>query len=473
MTRSRWVRLALVVSLAAGCVGGLSWSKTLRWAADESRLGSLAAGVSRSALNLVVITLDTTRADHLGAYGFQSIETPHIDELAREGVLFVQTSTTSPLTLPAHASLYTGRFPFSHGVRDNAGFTLDARETTLAEILKRRGYSTGAFVSSVVLDAAKGLNQGFDFYRDDFASPAPPGPAVALRRPADDVTDDALSWLAQVGSSRFFAWLHFYDAHAPYQPRSPYREWYATRPYDAQIAFMDAQVGRLLDFLRERALLERTIVVVIADHGEGLGDHRETAHGIFLYDNVIRVPFIIRAPFAGLRARIVDDVTRTVDVMPTLLELIEVAAPENSEGKSLLPLMTGEARSLNLDAYAESLYPLYRFGWSDLRALRSGRFKVIAAPRPELYELDRDPFEAHNVFDAQRALGERMIERLREIERSARSSTAEGARPQIDAETAAKLASLGYVSRPTVAAARDELPDPKDLIGTLDSEGRP
>jgi arylsulfatase A-like enzyme len=289
------------------------------------------------------------------------------------------------------------------------------------------------------------------------------------------VTDDALSWLDQAGPPRFFAWLHFYDAHAPYQPRSPYRERYATRPYDAQIAFMDAQVGRLLDYLRARALLDRTIVVVVADHGEGLGDHREKAHGVFLYDSVIRVPLIIRTPFPGLRARIVDDVTRSADVMPTLLDLVDVAAPDGIEGRSLVPLMTGEARSLHLEAYAESLYPMYRFGWSDLRALRSGRFKVIAAPRPELYDLDRDPFEEHNVFEADRTRGVRMIGRLREIERSARSSSAVAAPAAIDADTAARLASLGYVSRSGAppAAEPGELPDPKDRIGMLDSEGQP
>ena len=422
-----------------------------------------------------MITLDTTRADHLGAYGFQSISTPHIDSLARDGVLFMQTSTVAPLTLPAHASLFTGRFPFRHGVRDNAGVALDGRKTTLAEVLHQRDYGTGAFVSSIVLDSSKGIDQGFDVYRDDFAPSHPPQRTKAIRRAADRVTDEALSWLGRVGSSRFFAWLHFYDAHAPYQPPSPYREMYATRPYDAEIAFMDAQVGRILDFLREKALVDRTIVVVIADHGEGLGDHREAAHGILVYDSVIHVPFVMRTPFAGLRARTVDDVTRIVDVMPTLLDLLYMTPPDGLDGRSLIPLMTGQVRSLNLHAYSESLYPLYRFGWSDLRALRTGRFKVIAAPRPELYELDRDPFEEHNIFDTQRALGQRMIDRLREMESSASASTATHAPVDIDADTAAKLASLGYVSQTRGSAATElaERPDPKDQIGTLDPEGRP
>jgi arylsulfatase A-like enzyme len=375
MTRSGPVRLALVSIFVAACIGGIAWSLALRETVDQLGLGSLPPGLSRSALNLLVVTLDTTRADHLGAYGFQSISTPNIDWLARDGVLFLQTSAAAPLTMPAHASLYTGRFPFGHGVRDNGDSALDPGETTLAEVLQEQGYGTAAFVSSVVLASSRGLNQGFDVYKDDFA--AVPG---GLRRQANEVTDDALRWLARAGSSRFFAWLHFYDAHAPYQPRSPYLESYPARPYDAQISFMDEQLGRVLDFLRQADLLDRTIVVVIADHGEGLGDHREAGHGIFIYDSVIRVPLIIRTAFAGLRARIVDAVTRSVDVMPTLLDLLDLPAPDGIDGRSLVPLMTGQASTLNLDAYSESMYPRLRLGWSDLRALRIGSVKVIAAP---------------------------------------------------------------------------------------------
>jgi len=475
MTRFQWFRIALLSALVAACIGGLTSLRSCRQSVDRLSLGSLPQGVSRSDLNVILITLDTTRADRLGAYGFQSISTPNIDRLAREGVLFEQTATAAPLTLPAHASLFTGRFPFGHGVRDNAGFVLDPRETTLAEILKRRGYQTGAFVGSFVLASDRGLSQGFDTYRDNFSAPHQRNIPGGLRRRADQVADDALSWLEQVGSSRFFAWMHFYDAHAPYQPLEPDNALYASRPYDAEIAFMDAQVGRILDFLGQHRLLDRTIVVIIGDHGEGLGDHRETAHGVFVYESVIRVPFIIRAPFEGLRARIVDDVTRSVDMMPTLLDLIGVPPPPSIDGTSLIPLTTGAVRSLNLEAYSESLYPLYRFGWSDLHALRAGRFKVIAAPRPELYDLQQDPFEEHNVFEAQRALAERMIARLHKMEASSEVSTAGQSQSDVDPETAAKLASLGYVSRSGVRHPADAggLPDPKDQIGAIDSGGCP
>jgi arylsulfatase A-like enzyme len=448
-------------------------------------LGVLAAiGVSglrllptRPDLNILLITLDTTRADHLGAYGFQSIATPNLDRLARDGVLFEQTETVAPLTLPAHASLLTGRFPPAHGVRDNAGFALDTRETTLADLLRTRGYRTGAFVASSVLASGRGLSRGFDVYRDVIAPPAPRGIPGGVRRPANEVTDEALKWIAGVATSRFFAWVHFYDAHRPYDVPEPYHTQYVGRPYDGAIAFMDGEIGRLLAFLQQRGLLTNTIVVAVGDHGESLGDHGEASHAVFVYESVTRVPFIVRAPFTPLRGRIVDDVTRSIDVMPTLLDLLGVRSPATVEGTSLVPLMNGTARRLNLEAYAESLYPRYRYGWSELHALRAGRFKVIAAPRPELYDLQTDPFEEHNEYDARRALGEQMIARLRELERRSGGSAAGGHAPvAVDSETALRLAALGYVSRSGSARKADEaraLADPKDQIGLLDPEGRP
>jgi arylsulfatase A-like enzyme len=471
MTQSRWLRVVMLGLAVVGGVAGLVLFRARQDAASGPRLGVLPNGVAKGDLNVVVITLDTTRADHLGAYGFQSISTPNIDALAEQGVRFETALTAVPLTVPAHASLYTGRFPFHHGVRDNDS-VLSREETTLAEMLKQRGYQTGAFVGAYVLAASRGLNQGFDVYHDDFGSAGQlPGPG-ALRRTANAVTDDAMAWIGHVGSRKFFAWLHFYDAHAPYQPVEPYQSMYATRPYDAQVAFMDAQIGRLMEFLRQHGVLERTVVVVIGDHGEGLGDHRENRHGVFVYDSVIRVPLIVCTPFSGLRGRIVDDVVRSVDMLPTLLDLIGASSPA-VDGTTLVPLMTGAVRSSDLEAYAESLYPV-RFGWSDLHALRVGHFKVIAAPRPELYDLQQDPFEDHNVFERDRAVADRMLARLREME-SAGSEWSHQSHTSIDADTAAKLASLGYVSRSAVTSSgsRSELPDPKDAIEEIESRGRP
>ena len=467
MLQVRRLPLARLGTLGAVCVGAWVY------------LASLPPGVARSGLNVLLITLDTTRADHLGAYGFQSISTPNIDRLAREGVLFEQSTTAAPLTLPAHASLFTGRFPPGHGIRDNVGFVLDPRETTMAEILARHGYRTGAFVGSVVLSSDRGLNQGFDTYRDDFSGSGERTPADrgVLRRRASDVTDEALSWIAGVRSSHFLAWLHFYDAHRPYDLPDPYASIYASRPYDGEIAYMDAQVGRVLAYLDERRLLDSTVVIVIGDHGESLGDHGEAGHGIFVYESVTRVPFIIRAPFERLHGRIVADPTRSVDLLPTLMDLVGIRSPLPFDGTSLVPVMTGAVRSLNLEAYSESLYPLRAFGWSELHALRAGRFKVIAAPRPELYDLECDPFEEHNSFNEQRALAERMIARLNELQRrSAASAPFDRARVDGDAETAARLASLGYISPSRGGyngGATGARPDPKDQIGFLDPRGHP
>ena len=470
--------LAWLGTIGAVCVGAwFYWSATL----DHTRLtlGALPPGVAGSRLNVLLITLDTTRADHLGAYGFQSISTPNIDRLAREGVLFEQNTTAAPLTLPAHASLFTGRFPPGHGVRDNVGFVLDPHETTMAKIFAGHGYRTGAFVGSFVLASSRGLNQGFDTYRDDFP-PAETAHALpgGLRRRASEVTDQALEWIAGVGSSRFLAWLHFYDAHRPYDLPEPYASAYPSRPYDGEIEYMDAQVGRILDFLQQQRLLDSTVVIVIGDHGESLGDHGEAGHGIFVYESVTRVPFIIRAPFERLHGRIVDDVTRSVDVLPTLLELVGIRSPVPLEGTSLVPVMTGKVGSLNLEAYSESLYPLRAFGWSELHALRAGRFKVIAAPRPELYDLESDPFEEHNQYNERREVGEQMIARLHELQRRSEAS-APAARPRVDgeAETAARLATLGYLSRPrgayTGGAIGATPPDPKDQIGLLEPGVQP
>ncbi len=466
--------LAWLGTLGAVCVGAWGYWSTTRDHTNVT-LGALRWGVARSSLNVLLITLDTTRADHLGAYGFQSISTPNIDRLAREGVLFEQSTTAAPLTLPAHASLFTGRFPPGHGVRDNVGFVLDPREITMAEIVARDGYRTGAFVGARVLSSDRGLNKGFDTYRDDFHPPAERTQVVpdGLRRRASDVTDEALRWIAGVGSSRFLAWLHFYDAHRPYDLPEPYASAYASRPYDGEIEYMDAQVGRIRAFLDERRLLDSTILIVIGDHGESLGDHSEAAHGIFVYESVIRVPFIIRAPFERLHGRIVADVTRSVDVLPTLLALLGMRSPVPLEGTSLIPLMTGSVGSLNLEAYSESLYPLRAFGWSELHALRAGRYKVIAAPTPELYDLESDPFEEHNKYNEQRALGEQMVARLHELQRRSEAyARPERSRVDGEAETAARLASLGYIGRSRSADTSRAIgvprPDPKDQIGSLD-----
>src|SRR5262249_43661304 len=327
------VAAAAVAAALAGAARALPSLTRVR-TASGTVLGRLPVGVSRADLNVLLITLDTTRADRIGAYGFSEIQTPSLDRLSREGVLFEQATSAAPLTLPAHSSLFTGKFPPEHGVRDNGGFFLDPRETTLARVLKGKGFRTGAFVGAYVLDSRWGLDQGFDTYFDDFDLTQYKAISLgAIQRPGNEVVDHGLQWLASVGSSRFFCWLHLYDPHTPYDPPEPYKSIYRGRPYLGEIAFVDAQVGRALTYLESHRLLDRTIVVVMGDHGESLGDHGEATHGFFVYESVLRVPLIVRAPFSQtLGGRRVADVVRSVDVMPTVLELLDLGAPSGIEG---------------------------------------------------------------------------------------------------------------------------------------------
>jgi len=442
-----------------------AWSVT---APTGVRLGRLPSGVRPSDLNVLLVTLDTTRADRLGAYGFAAIETPNLDRIAREGVLFEHAVAPAPLTLPAHSSLFTSKLPPAHGVRDNGGFFLDDRETTMAERLKSRGFRTGGFVGAYVLDHKWGVAQGFEKYFDNFdLSKYRSVSLSSVERRGNEVADRALEWLDSVGSSKFFAWVHFYDAHSPYDPPEPYKSRYSDRPYAGEIAFVDSQVGRLLAWLDAHQLLDKTIVVVIGDHGESLGDHGEGTHGFFVYESVLHVPLLIRAPYEAVLGRKVSDVVRSVDVLPTLLDLLGIQSSDRFEGQSLTSLMTGARTTLGLDAYAEAVYPRFHFGWSDLRTLRSGRYKYIEAPRPELYDLDKDPKESTNIYPQRRALGGQMSARLRSLEQRLTASASSARAPaEIDPDTRDRLASLGYVG--TFVAGdtekRSALADPKDKI---------
>lgn len=412
-------------------------------------------------VGVVVITLDTTRADRLSPYGYMNVSLPSLERLATEGVVFDQATSVAPLTLPAHTSLFTGLLPQNHGVRDNADHALGETETTLAEMLQAQGFRTGAFVGSVVMNPERGLKQGFDHYESVPASDRRT-PETRQRR-ADEVIDGALKWLDTVGDSRFFMWTHLYDAHRPYEPPEPYRSTYGHNLYVGEIAFMDAQIGRLLEALERRKLLDRTMVVVVGDHGESLGAHGERDHGIFVYEDVLRIPLIVRAP--GLSQRRVSEVVRITDIMPTVLQSVDVRFAA-LDGVNLGDLMRGRRSGLNLEAYSESLYP-ERLGWSALRALRDDGFKLIDAPRPELYDLGDDPFEEKNIYDDRPALAERMTARLAVLMKGRASGTTlsqASATPELQAQ----LASLGYVSgsAPRRPSGRAGPPDPKDCIGT-------
>jgi arylsulfatase A-like enzyme/Tfp pilus assembly protein PilF len=462
-------RLIAVLLLVACGLGAGAWWIAGRGNRGSSTagvdLGMLPSGVSQDDLNVLVITLDTMRWDRLGAYGDRSAQTPNLDRLAAEGVLFEQAITSVPLTLPAHSTLFTGMLPPRHGVRDNGGYVLDPKHLTMASVLKNAGWSTGAFVGAFVLDAKFGLDQGFETYHDQFDVSKYRSVSLGdIARIGGEVVDNAIPWLETHADRRFFAWLHFYDAHTPYDPPEPFKTRFAGQPYAGEIAYVDSQVGRVLQWLDTQGLREKTIVIAIGDHGESLNQHREATHGLFIYDATTRVPFIVSAPFDRMVGRRVKSAVRSEDVMPTVLDMLGQAGPAEMQGRSLVPLLTGEATDLELDAYSESLYAFNHYGWSDLKALRSGRFKYIATTRPELYDLERDPGESTNLYDERRSLADRMAAELERL--AAEQDEAASAPSTVDPETRERLAALGYIGSFSNATRKpgEQLPDPKDKI---------
>jgi arylsulfatase A-like enzyme/Flp pilus assembly protein TadD len=415
-----------------------------------------------------LVSIDTLRADHLGSYGYAGAQTPRLDALARSGLRFETATTVVPLTLPAHSSLMTGTFPAWHGVRDNGGFYLGDDQVTLAEVLREKGYRTGGFVGAFVLDRRWGIAQGFDRFFDDFDLDkfADAASMDMVQRPGAQVVDQALPWLHAEPDRPFFAWVHLYDPHAPYEAPEPFRSRFPPTPtgaYDAEIASTDAQVGRLLDALTADGRLAETLVVVVGDHGEMLGEHGEQTHGFFLYEPAVHVPMIMAGP--GVPARAVPDQVRLVDVMPTTLRLLGIEPPKAVQGVSLLPLARGER--LGLVAHSESWYPRYHYGWSELVSVQDGRFKYVRAPRPELYDLEHDPGEAKNRAGDDKARQEALARALEDIEAKTRSeAAATGPRP-VDPETEERLAALGYVGGSVSRRNLEDRPrgDPKDKIG--------
>ncbi|PWB74713.1 MAG: hypothetical protein C3F15_07375 [Holophagae bacterium] len=413
--------------------------------------GLLMACAAAPDLNVVVITLDTTRADHVGCYGYSGATTPRIDALAAEGTLFESCLTPVPITLPSHTTILTGTYPPHHGVRDNAGFEVPDHVTTLAEVLAARGYLTAAFIGAFPLDSQFRLDQGFQLYDERFAPPSgnPRGLAPADQlfyeeRKADEVTEAALAWLEQRPSEPFFLWLHYFDPHQPYDAPEPFSRLFADSPYDAEIAFADDSIGRFLDVLRSKRLIDRTLIVVVGDHGEGLGDHGELTHGLTIYDSVLKVPLIVRAP--GLPAGRVHGTVRTVDLMPTICELVRVECPPAVQGRSLVGLLGG-GEAPEIEAYSETLRGRLQYGWSPVFALTEGGWKYIAAPQPELYRVARDPGETTNLIDREPEVAKRLEARLSSLRQTIRSPSAASAAVWIDAVTRDRLEALGYASR--------------------------
>jgi choline-sulfatase len=415
-----------------------------------------------------LITIDTLRADHVHCYGYDQIRTPALDLLAEQGIRFTQAFTPSPITNSSHTSILTGLLPSSHGVGD-FGVPLAAKYPTLAESLSKGGYSTAAFIGAVILDSknlAPGLDRGFEFY-DNFPEVATTKSRWGrLERRGMEVEGRAESWLNTHPAGAHFVWLHFYDPHDPYEPPPPYSEIYKDRLYDGEIAYADSALGRFLAYLKKQGWYEGATIVVVGDHGEGLGEHHEDTHGIFLYDSTTHVPLIVKLPDEREAGRTVEAQVRTTDIMPTILSLLGIAAPANLDGDSLEPFLTG-VEAAPRTVFGETEYPL-RFGWAPLRSIRKEGFKFIEAPKPELYDLRADPGESHNHYEPWDGTVQKMRRSLAEL--SAKSPTHGKTSPAAASpSTIDELHALGYLGSADAGSATDVpepslLPDPKDKI---------
>ncbi len=423
-------------------------------------MAAAGCGSIKPVTRVVLVTLDTTRADRIGCYGHADAKTPNLDALAAEGVLFENAVSQVPTTLPSHSTMFTGQFPQDHGVRYNVFYSLAESADTLAESLKGAGFATAGFPASQVVSASHGLNQGFDVYVD------PPergegGPGHGGARTAGEGVDLALDWLGQNDGGKQFLWLHFYDPHWPYTPPFPYSSEFRERRYDGEIAYTDAQLGRLLEALKNDPRWDRTLVVVAGDHGEGLYDHDERWHTMLVYETTQHVPLIVRAPAATV-GRIHETVT-LADLMPTVLDLAGVNAPGPMRGRSWRPALEGESLTPR-DAYFESLAGSLIYGWAELHGIRYGRWKLIDSGQPELFDLDNDPGEKENLADVE---PQRVADLRAELEAlkkplQGESAARDSAEVEIDPETLAMFESLGYTSGGGGSAAG--APHPKDLI---------
>lgn len=415
--------------------------------------------------NVLLISIDTLRADRLGSYGAKAIETPALDALAQGGVRFENAFTSVPLTLPAHWTLHTGVEPWHHGVVDN-GMTSLAPPATLAERLSASGYDCAAFVAAFVLHRSFGLDRGFDHYDDGPAADAALDQVVHATAPADERVGKALRWLQdwrQRPAKPFFLWLHLFDPHAPYQPPQGFRARYSSRPYDGEVAFVDSQIARLLAGIDRLGVGDSTVIVVTSDHGESLGEHGEQTHGVLLYDATLRVPLLFKLPGSRKAGTVRQEPATLADVAPTLSALAGLAPGEGLDGRDLFGSKTLAARQLG----AISEYPRRRLGWASLIAMREGSWKFIAAPRPELYQLEDDPGELQNLFDLERRRAVPLARATEAIGLELRKRQEAGKTAEPDAEDRAGLAALGYIGGSTQDLEPSSRPDPKDVVASL------
>jgi arylsulfatase A-like enzyme/Flp pilus assembly protein TadD len=423
-------------------------------------------------INVFLITIDTVRADHLGCYGAKNIQTPTLDALARDGIVFERAISQVPLTWPSHAAILTGLYPFQNGVQDFTGQPLDPRFRSVVQAFKEHGYATGAVVSAFVLDRSWGLARGFDFYDDTFAPEAFLNRDLGLvDRRAGESVDHAIAWLTKSSRRPFFFWLHLYDPHSPYDPPEPYRSQYQSHPYDGEIAYADHELGRLIAWLRRNQLYDRSMILFLSDHGESLGEHGEHEHGFFVYDSTVHIPLIVKPPAgSGFRRGRVSHTVETTAVAPTLLRAAWI---HDTLGRQLQSPGLLDANSQTDDeAYSETFYPFSSFGWSPLHALETSRYHYIDAPQPELYDLVADPEEKNNLASQQTAIVAVLKDKLQSRLRNHPYSPPADDNSRLSPDALDKLRALGYVayrSPVSPAALASSLPDPKSKLGEFNS----
>ena len=451
-------------------------ARALRPAAVLTALALVALGCGRrdEDLNLLILSLDTTRADRFGAYGYAAGQTPNFDRFSAErAVRFDSAITAVPVTFPSHSTIMTGTYPVFHGVHDNDYYRLDDDVTTLAEILRDRGFSTGAVLAAFPLDSQVNLSQGFDYYDDDFQQDwtaaeirqETPLSFGFLERKSDRVNKAVERWLERSGDDRFFLWVHYFDPHQPYNPAPPYDGQFFDSMYDGEMAFMDENFGGLVELLEERDLLDRTVIVIVGDHGESLRQHGEPTHANFIYNATMRVPLWVAAPGVSEPGTSVPATVRTIDIAPTALDLLGYEPTGEMQGRSLRPLLENPATPFEEPALIESYYPKFQFGWAPIRGLIEDGWKYLEAPSPELYDLTNDPDEVTNVIAQHPDRAAAMAERLHRLWR--RMSAEDPGRSAVaahDDETKEKLAALGYLSGMGSASSRAQaFPRPEEL----------
>ena len=426
-------------------------------------LALIAAGCRRSdqlidekGAPIILISIDTLRSDRLPAYGYAKIETPALDQLRADSILYEHAYSHAPLTLVSHASMFTGLLPAEHGIRDNSGYTLDPKVRTISELVKSKGYATGGAVSAIVMRGETGIKRGFDFWDDDVDIDPNYLSMGRAQRKGDETREVAQKWIGENKSKPFFFFFHIYEPHTPYEPPEPFRTKYGST-YDGDVAAADAVIGRFLNYLRDEGIYDRAAIILLSDHGEGLGDHGEDEHGVLLYREALQVPLMIKLPKSQDHGKSVSTPVELIDIFPTITEALGIV--QKTEGRSLVAALKGEVQA-DRPIYSETYYPRFHFGWSDLHSMISASNHYIQSPKPELYDLSKDAGEHQNVLLENRRTYAALRNAIAPYIKGAEAPKA------INAEQAQQLAALGYIGSTVSTSSNAQLPDPKDHIAS-------